>query len=258
MVIDGTSQSRHGSAPENTCRTATSPAYLRVQVTGDVDPVFRVTSPERTTIRGLSVGASETLIVVDSGGLATIQCNLLGLAGDGVTALGSFSVGIGLGYSGAAAQPSIIGTDGDGVDDIGEGNTFGNGGQSIYVNTGSGNRISGNWLGVASNGVDPHPVSTAVFMRQQASGNLVGSDRDGVSDELERNVVAYASYGVNIRSEWSYDDNRVVGNWFGVDAEGNPARVTTGVELADEGQDHLVAEHRDSGRGCIVAGRWFD
>jgi len=70
----------------------------------------------------------------------------------------------------------------------------------------------------------------------------VGTDFDGVADELERNVIGHCFTGVWL-SEWD-PANAIVGNSIGVDASGEPAANVRGIFLDGEGTDRLIAYNR--------------
>jgi len=242
-VIDGTTQPAYGTAPTNVCATTTAPLSPRVQISGDVDLLFLITSSDQVVIRGLTMGGPERLIRTEEGGNATIQCNLFGVSVDG-TPLFEFATAVCIGCFGGAA-PTLVGTDGDGKDDEGEGNVFANGTFGVNINTGNDNVIAGNWFGLLPDGVTRSDLSVGVFARQKASNNRIGSNLDNMSDDLERNVFANGQTGVDLVTDAGLGDrNLVVGNWFGIDATGSPAFFDTGIHLGDEGQDQVIAQNR--------------
>jgi hypothetical protein len=252
VVIDGTTQPRYGSAPENVCATSSAPLAPRVQVTGDVGMLLHVTSPERVTVRGLALADADSLIRVDAGGLASIQCNLFGISADGATRYG-FGAAVCVSCSGGAAQPSIIGTDGDGTDDEREGNVFAAGATGVNINYSDDHVIAGNLFGLRPDGVTRDDVTQGIYIRQSATNNRIGSNLDGISDALERNVFAHGDRGILIASRAdSGDANLVIGNWFGVDATGEPGTLDTGVWLQHEGQNHVVKNNRIEAAGIGI------
>ena len=107
---------------------------------------------------------------------------------------------------------NIIGTNGNGSNDANEGNLIsGNGdsgvqytGEGIAVNEGgtigtdcTGNRIAGNYLGTDETGTTAlYPGSTADAQRgsgiqiNYSTANIIGTNGDGVSDALERNIIS--------------------------------------------------------------------
>lgn len=242
--IDGRTQPRIGSAPDNVCAGPGAVLSPRIQIWGDVSHIVRVTSEKPVRIRGFAMGGATNLVLAENGGEVSVQCNLFGASVDG-TAASNHSSGVCIACYGADAAPSVIGTDGDGIDDEAEGNVFEGGSSGVYINTSGGHVIAGNWFGLQRDGTSGENVPSGVYMRQNAAGNLVGSNLDGISDELERNVFGTCWGGVDIDSyPGTGDGNRVVGNWFGVDVFGDRADVRTGVRLSTGGQDHVVGHNR--------------
>jgi hypothetical protein len=144
----------------------------------------------------------------DSEGLNfRISGNFWGVLPDGVTdadfstLLDGAQMGDGYIEIGRNSSNLTIGTDGDGVNDADEGNVFGG-----FAMVGSGNMINlyssphtniviaGNWFGIGVDGVTRFTNSTPIVDTLNGSGTLqFGSDFDGVSDDLEGNVV-YGNY----------------------------------------------------------------
>jgi len=240
VTIDGTTQPQHGTAPANTCATATDDSFLRVEILGPSGTrLLEVNSTNSTMIRGLSLGSGYG-ISLNSGTGHKVQCNHLGLSGDGYTGLGGYGVLIE-----GSANEAIIGTDGDGIDDLAERNVFAGSTYGIYCNSNSRNWIAGNFFGFAADGVTALGNSTSIFMRQSSTMNLVGTNEDGVSDLLERNIIGYGSTGIYFRpGVFSDRQNWVVGNWIGLDADGNPAGVTTAIKIDTLGKGHVIRSNR--------------
>ncbi len=232
--VDGTTQPRVGTAPANVCATETEPSSMRIEIDGLDNTLFRIDTPEPTTIRGLSLpgGGPRFPISIQSPGPHRIHCNHLNLDAAGRSA-GIASSFYGVAIT-AAAEGAIVGTDGDGVDDRAERNVFGPANVAmVHVNSNDANVIAGNWFGLEADGVTPAPsADPAIHIRQFSAGNRVGSNQDGISDELERNVIANSSVGVLLEvRDFNAQDNRILGNWIGLDAQGRPAGNDTGVRL---------------------------
>ena len=194
LIVDGTTQPRYGLAPDNVCATATAPLRPRVEITGTVDHLFRVTSADLVTIRGLALGRASYPIRAESGGRVTVQCNLFGRSIDGDTRFG-FTSAVCIGCFGTTPNPAIIGTNGDGANDVGERNVFVAGAIGVSLEAGTGSVVAGNLFGVQPDGVTADAVGTGVYIRESARENVVGTDADGTSDTLERNLFAYADRG---------------------------------------------------------------
>ena len=247
VTIDGTTQPRHGTAPANICATELSASYMRVE------------------IDGAALGSSDSTLVWDSSGSAgassvyglsfvnhtfgrealhfqlagahRVQCNHLGVDGEGTSVLGTGS-GVLLQM---AADGVIIGTDGDGSDDLAERNviafaTTNSNSKGININANSNNVIAGNYFGTLADGTTVAGCGTGVFMRQSSATNRIGSNFDGTSDGLERNVFAGCGKAIDIDSRaGTGDDNEIAGNWIGLTATGAPGGNTTGIEIVLNG-----------------------
>ena len=251
VIVDGTTQPRYGTAPENVCATADAPSYLRVEITvPDIDDyVFQLDSaagPTASTFRGVALAGGRSLRIY-AAGAHRVQCNHLGVNGPGTALLDTVPHlwnpptvdGVIIEGSG---QGVIVGTDGDGVDDVSERNVMGAGGTGVNVNANSNNVIAGNFIGLGADGVTPLGETLGIFMRQSSGANRVGTDFDGVSDELERNVIGNCYSGVGLYEYGSA--NAIVGNWIGVDANGAPAANVRGIFLSDSGAGRLIDYNR--------------
>lgn len=242
-VIDGATQPRYGAAPSHVCATAGDPSYMRVLLSGPADVILQVSATEPSTIRGLAFAGSDATagIYISTYAVTRVQCNHFGLNGQGTVGT-DLSIGVCLACGGGGGN-AIVGTDGDGVDDGAERNVFGTVGFAIYVNAGDENQpnvIAGNYLGFGADGRTPMNLSTGVFMRQDAAQNLVGSNLDMISDDLERNVIGNCTTGVwSAPSSDQTNVNHIVGNWIGLDGQGMPAPNEVGIRLDGDspGQD---------------------
>ncbi len=222
VTIDGTTQPRYGTAPTNVCATSSAPSYMRVEVRGG--GLYIDHASDSSTVRGLSLvdPAAESIkaaVRVKRGSGHRIQCNHVGVNGPGTSVVETTYYGV---VIEADASGVIVGTDGDGTKDLAERNVFG-GGYGVYINTNDENVIAGNYFGLGADGTTPLSIDRAVFMRQGSGLNLVGTNWDGISDELERNVIGNGYVGVEIASWSSAGTNSVVGNWIGLNAAGAPA-----------------------------------
>ncbi len=185
-------------------------AYRHRDASGG-NPVY----PEPGTI-GVAAGSAdpraEFNVIVngygfDSEGLDyRISGNFFGVLPDGMTDAdfsvlnGGQQMGDGFVEVGRDDSNVIIGTDGDGTNDADEGNVFGgiaNGSASgahminFYSSPQTNIVIAGNWFGVAVDGVTRFTNSCTIVdsFTSQATVQF-GSDFDGVSDDLEGNVIA--------------------------------------------------------------------
>lgn len=254
MTLDGTTQPRYGSAPANVCATAASPSYLRVQLETSDDYILNIESSNLGTtfaVRGLAfAGQSSTgAIRFHTYSRGLVQCNHFGIDGTGTVAL-DLGDGVCVGCY-ASGGNVIVGTDGDGWDDVGERNVFGTGGRGVNVNGGSSsdpNWIAGNYFGVGADGVTAMDLATGVYLRQSTSQTVIGSNRDGSSDVLERNVFAHCSNGISINTFAGIGySNSVVDNWIGRDARGGMAANNYGIIVSG------VSTNQEISRNQIMA-----
>ncbi|WP_129676230.1 SdrD B-like domain-containing protein [Candidatus Chloroploca sp. Khr17] len=183
----------------------------------------------------------------------------------GTNASGTVSVGIQVeGVRVYVTENNIIGTDGDGVSDELEGNLIsGNSDWGILLqqtgalnNVVAGNKIGTDITGMLSirNGYGGSPRAGIVL---GGYGNLVGSNVDGVSDDLERNLISgNANNGTSgIFSQFvsvtGAMPNTIAGNWIGVDATGLAALPNNvGISGASQGllvRDNVIAANTFEG-----------
>jgi hypothetical protein len=158
--------------------------------------------------------------------------NYIGISATGNIALGNQAFnadGRGSGvFIEAGAQKNIIGTNGDGsVGDAAEGNVIAaNRGEGVViVDSGTNqNVVAGNLIGRTSaseptNFGNGGTTLGGVVIGYGAQFNLVGTNADGVSDTLERNVISGNGYGVVLYGGGT-SQNIIAGNYIGTDSSG--------------------------------------
>ena len=103
----------------------------------------------------------------------------------------------------------ISGNTNDGVEITGTGTT--------------GNVVAGDYIGTDPTGTQAVPNYAGVEIDSGATGNLIGTNGDGVNDALERNIISGNLFaGVWITGTGT-DDNVVAGNYIGTDVTGTIA-----------------------------------
>jgi hypothetical protein len=226
VTLDATTQPRFGTAPPNVCATADAPSYMRVEINyafGNAPILIDPTSTAPVVVRGFAIVGGGSAIQVSSAGAHRIQCNHLGVTGPGDALFfpGPPFYGIGVGID-SSAHGAIVGTDGDGVGDVGERNVIAGLADGIYVNANDGNRIAGNLFCLAADGTTSLGGNTGILIRQSSSNNLVGTDWDGVSDALEGNMLVGCQTGIAIGvTGGGSTSNVIAGNRFGLAGTGN-------------------------------------
>ncbi len=154
---------------------------------------------------GISAGESRSLV---------IQGNRIGTDITGSFALPNV---IGIGFN--QVRDSLIGGSG-----IGEGNLIsGNAREGIVLggfNNTINNLVFGNRIGTDASGTIAIPNGqSAVFLKQSASGTYVGTNGDGVNDELEGNLIS-GNLGPGVYLD-NVNSNVVAGNLIGTQIDGN-------------------------------------
>ncbi|MBP6469585.1 MAG: PKD domain-containing protein [Chloroflexi bacterium] len=182
-----------------------------------------------STVRGLAInGFVSGVILLTADGNWIYGCHIgTDLAGE--TAVSNIT-GISISTN---SNSNIIGVNGDGVGDAAEGNLIsGNSDWGILFaqiatmhNVVAGNKIGTDITGMSAirNGFGGSPRG-GIYLG--GYDNLVGSNFDGVSDDLERNLISGNANNSTSGILMQYVDqpgalpNAIAGNWIGVDATG--------------------------------------
>ncbi len=269
VTIDATTQPQNSGPSANVCATATEPSHMRVEVitaptVGD-GIGFYVNHAGASVIKGFALGTDhgggfDGMVKIQQGSGHHIACNHFGFDAAGSSALGSALLGVHIDFAGVSSD-IVIGTNGDGVDDIGERNVFGFGGYLVYINANNNNTVAGNYLGFTADGAT-QVGGGWLLIRQSSSGNVIGTNGDGVSDELERNYFGNSS-AINYQGfSFGGTNNKIAGNTFGLAPDGSSAPIAnegirmtgllagnTGVEVID---NTIVTS--STGIGLSIAG----
>ena len=149
----------------------------------------------------------------------------------------------------SAGSGNVIGTNGDGVDDAIEGNVISGSRQyGIWIRS-PGNVVAGNYVGTDATGTlaIPNSAGSSYYagVALRAEDNLLGTNADGISDELERNVIS-GNTGAGVYLWW-YGHCTVAGNYIGTDATGMVALGNhDGISVG--GQNNLLGTNGDGVR----------
>jgi len=135
------------------------------------------------------------------------------------------------------ANGTIIGTDGDGNGDNEERNIIVRSDLSgVFLDGVEDAVVAGNYLGVKADGVTPAANARGVKIVSDlgtSSGNRIGTDGDGQSDILERNVISgNNTFGITLEAA---EDTIIKGNYIGIAADGISASPNTshGINLSN-------------------------
>ncbi len=190
------------------------------------------------------------LVIGDPNSIHNVaQGNYIGLAADGLTALGNSNGG--MSFWGAGPN-NLLGGVVPGAANVISGN-FSNG---VYVgNASNGAVIQGNIIGLAADGVTAVGNGYAgVAMSFGAVNSLVGSNADGVNDAAERNIISANSDAGVLVANASAQFNTISGNYIGTDISGTLDRGNrgNGVWVGDGASNNLVGGTA-AGSGNLIA-----
>ena len=203
--------------------------------------------------------------------LASFNCivagNYIGVDKTGMFAIGNYFDGIKINPDG---NHNIIGTDGDGVADAAERNIISGNAVALIGSAGididgDNNVVAGNYIGTDATGITGlGNLQDGVQLSTSASGNLIGTDGDGVSDNIEGNLIS----GNGRIGIWIYGGyvNTVAGNRIGTDISGTAAipnmhAVNEGygaVHLSGGASGNIIGTNsdgsNDSDEGNLISG----
>ena len=178
---------------------------------------------------------------------AIIQGNFVGTNAAGNAAIPNTFVGVRVN----SAAGALIGTDGDGFNDVGERNIIsGNAIHGVELDLGgnAGHIVAGNYIGTDVGGTADLGNGILGVHVVNSGGNTIGGD-----SPTERNVIANSGFqGVSIDGSLA-ENNTVSGNYIGVDATGlTPAGNLAGVHLFGTGSGNVVGGSTPSERNIIA------
>ena len=182
-----------------------------------------ITGAPATTIGGNSAGAGNVIsdntgsgVRIYAASYNVVAGNYIGTDATGLVAVPNFSSGVILDFGG------VNNTIGGGS--VAERNIIsGNHDNGIFLHGGTGDRVSGNYIGTDATGNAALPNQSGIDIG--GTGYLVGTDGDGVNDAAERNVISgNLDYGVLLNGGF---DTKVAGNYIGVNAAGD-TRLSNG------------------------------
>lgn len=172
----------------------------------------------------------------------TVAGNLLGTDPSGFLALGNRTAGVAIGQG---AQGNLVG----GEDAVERNVISGNGDVGIVIDASDSNVVSGNFVGVTSDGAAALPnEGSGVMISGGASHNVVGGNSPAHRNILSGNV----SDGVLILGDTT-TYNTVSGNYIGTDSTGGSALPNAaGVRIA--GAQYIIVGGTTAGERNVVSG----
>lgn len=193
-----------------------------------------------------------------------VSGNMIGVDQSGMNALGNSHSGIMI-----FGNFNLIGTNGDGASDVEErnvisANCLSNPGAGVKI-YGNNNTVAGNYIGTNSTGTSNLGHSqNGIFIGNGAMNNLIGTDGDGVSDNIESNLVSgNGPAGIFLQNT---SLNIIAGNLIGTDFSGaaplpngynNPSGLAA-VHLGMETNLNIIGTNgdgqNDSAEGNVISG----
>ncbi len=177
------------------------------------------------TVRGLDIVRFAGSGIQVQGSNNVIQANYIGIDATGTKAEGNGHNGIGITRG---SKNNLVGTNGDGVNDIGERNLIsGNGGEGVGIN-GVGtnfNVVAGNFIGTDVTGSFSvgNVGGAGVVIEGGAQSNRIGVNGADKDPGGERNLISgNFEDGVNIQDQGTIK-NVVAGNYIGTNATATAA-----------------------------------
>ncbi|MEN1728597.1 MAG: CSLREA domain-containing protein [Pseudomonadota bacterium] len=224
-VIDGSTAPGSGDSPlVAILGSATVTSGLRVLASNSI-------------IRNLAfLGFSTQVLIPDRNAVDNhLSGNWFGLAPDGITTVGAVVQAVSTLGSG-----TVVGTDGDGVDDEAEGNLIVGTLTGVFVNALVGQGLETDGVVIAGNrfGSDSAPlVFGAVLNASNVTNARIGTNGDGISDGDEVNVFAFGS-GEAVTTLGF--DTWIAGNRVGIDIDGTVLDWPATAIRIDRGTGHVV------------------
>ena len=218
---------------------------------------------EKNVISGNSRGGLEMF----GSSSNVIAGNYIGTSADGLQLVRNNGIGFLLQVS----ANNRIGTNADGMSDALELNLIsGNETNAIQMEGSDSNVIAGNWLGLASDGETPIANGhSGMWIVEGSSDNLIGTNDDGINDEVERNVISgNRLQGISIEGTFDTatsktEKNVVAGNYIGTNKTGTKAVPNeTGVYLLRGALSNVVGTTANSRTGSsaanVISGNQFN
>ena len=193
------------------------------------------------------VGCDPTGVTISNGSHNVISANYFGLASDGLTPLRATPSGDGVKIgplSGTAIGNVIGGTA------TGERNVFGGLTDGIWLAEAEDSLVAGNYIGIGADGNTLVPIASAgARLVNGARNNTIG----GLSSRARNVIAGGAQHGVYILTTGT-QDNRIQGNYFGMNAAGTERRrLMEGVQVTLGAGPQLIGGNRAKAGNYFVA-----
>lgn len=223
-TIDGTTQPDTGKVELNGS-----------QAGADANGLYIVSS--NSSVRGLVIDHFNEHGVSIDGSNNTLQGNIIGLDAAGTSAAGNGKGGVFI----RIGSNNVVGGVGTGAGNL----ISGNGGHGIELDS-TGNRVIGNIIGLDTTGtVRLGNNGSGVYIKSSFE-NIIGGPSEGARNLISGN----GGYGVWIASSGAGNQNRVEGNYIGVNASGGSSPA----DLGNNAGGMLVEGYQNTISGNVISG----
>ena len=156
----------------------------------------------------------------------------------------------------ALAANNTIGGAAAGAGNVISGNT--QYGIQITGEASAGNAVAGNFIGTDQSGSGAVGNYAGVEIDSGASGNLIGTNGEGVNAALERNIISGNTYaGVWVTGAGT-DNNIIAGDYVGTNPSGTQANANTGFGvLITYGASGNTIGGETAAKGCLISGNLY-
>ncbi len=178
-----------------------------------------------------------------------VSGNIVGLNSTGNAELGNSFNGI---YIRDAAGINVIGFDDNAISttlSLLRNVSSGNGNDGIRLVSSSNQIIAGNYLGTDVTGtIALGNRNYGIQISGAASDNIIGTDSDGNEDASETNVISGNGSGLRFLVAGTGTNNRISGNFVGVDMTGNTAlgNLNNGIEVNNSYSNTIIGTNGDN------------
>ncbi|MEX1248701.1 MAG: LamG-like jellyroll fold domain-containing protein [Anaerolineales bacterium] len=178
-----------------------------------------------------------------------ISGNFIGTTVGGFSPLGN---GDGL-YLSVGADGNIIG-----MDNAGQGSPniiSGNNADGISLSASNNTTIAGNFIGTDPSGtLDLGNGGAGIFLVGGSTNNVIGTNGDGVADDLERNIISGSGKAYLRPGIWIHSANNIVaGNYIGSNMEGTAAIPNNGSGVSISGNNNRIGTNGDGTSDALEA-----
>ena len=244
VTIDGTSQPGYDGTPivqlDGSAMVFPSGSADGLNFTSGIGGE---TGTDGSTVRGLSItGFIGSGIAIDDPDGSVIEGNYLGVAPDGVTAVGNGNGGVGF-DAGISIRSSNNRIDGNVIS--------GNFGAGIEFVDGTGNVVTGNRIGTNAAGDAALPNTQNGIAFEDVSFQTIGGTAPGEGNLISGN----GENGIHLNSGYEFAPARFEGNTIGLNANGTASLPNAGAGMLIEGvSDGIHIGGTAAGAGNVISG----